>query len=116
LNAEEKPTDSSQAFLKPESILEGPFWSERIKVISSRRVGTSIEIRGVGLKLGRFYERILTESDLAKIKRVDLIGKDFSGDSESFFLFMESKRIRFAYQFDPLYAVKKAIRAGLLQL
>jgi len=42
---------------------------------------------------------------LEKVKRVDLGKKDFSGDAEAFFLSMEGKRIRFAFQFDPLYAV-----------
>jgi len=95
----------SQPLPESEGILEGPFWPERIKVISSKQIGTSVEIRGIGLKSERFYSRILTKSDLVKIKRVDLRRKDFSGDAEAFFLSMEGKRIRFAYQFDPLYAV-----------
>jgi len=103
---QEEKSDSSQTLLKPESVLEGPFWPERVKVISSRQIGTGIEVRAVGLKPPeRFYSRILTKSDLIKIKRVELRRKDFSGDAEAFFLSMEGKRIRFAYQFDPLYAV-----------
>lgn len=102
---DEKPTDSSLAFLKTESILEGPFWPERIKVISTRKIGSTVEIRGIGVKSERFFSRILTRSDLAKIRSVDLRRKDFSGDAESFFLSMEGKRIRFAFQFDPLSAV-----------
>jgi SNF2 family DNA or RNA helicase len=96
---------SIQLLLKPESILEGPFWPERIRVISYKQIGTGIEIQGIGVKSERFYSRILRENDLAKIKRIDLKRKDFSGDAESFFLSMEGKRIRFAFQFDPLYAV-----------
>lgn len=98
MGVEESPIES-------ESVLEGPFWPERIRVISSRRIGTSIEIGGVGLESERFYSRILKENDLTKIKKVELRRRDFSGDSEAFFLYMEGKRIRFAYQFDPLYAV-----------
>ncbi|MCJ7761496.1 DEAD/DEAH box helicase, partial [Candidatus Bathyarchaeota archaeon] len=89
----------------PESILEGPFWPERIKVISSKQIGTGFEVQGIGLKSERFYSRILRPDDLAKIKRVELKQKDFSGDADAFFLSMEGKRIRFAFQFDPLYAV-----------
>lgn len=95
----------SQDLLKAESILDGPFWPERIKVLSARQIGAGVEIRGIGVKSERFFSVILTKKDLAKITRVDLGQKDFSGDAESFFLSMECKRIRFAFQFDPLYAV-----------
>jgi hypothetical protein len=56
--------------LKEGNIIEGPFWPERIKVISCRRVGASVEIYGVGLDSGHFYPRILTLTDLDKIKWV----------------------------------------------
>jgi superfamily II DNA or RNA helicase len=101
----EEKSSREQTILKPESILEGPFWPERIKVISSRQIGTSVEISSIGLRSGLFYPRILTQTDLAKVKKVELKKKDFSGDADAFFLSMEGKRIRFAYQFDPLYAV-----------
>jgi hypothetical protein len=90
---------------KEQTLLEGPFWPERIRVISSRRIGAGIEINGVGLKSEKFYSRILSESDLSKIRRVESERKDFSGDAEAFFLFTEGRSIRLAYQFDPLYAV-----------
>ena len=92
-------------FLKPNSIVEGPFWPERIKVISFRQVGSSIEIYGVGLSTGKFYPRVLTENDVAKIKYVEAKRRDFSCDPEAFFLVNEGRRIRLAHQFDPLYAV-----------
>jgi len=105
MTAEDKTTSLSETFLKPESILEGPFWPERIKVISCKQIGSGIEIQGIGVKSERFYSRILRKTDLEKVKRVDLREKDFSGDAEAFFLSMEGKRIRFAFQFDLLYAV-----------
>jgi len=95
----------SGEFPEPESILEGPFWPERVKVISSRAIGTNLEIRAIGIETERFYSRILTEGDLTKVKRVEIKRKDFSGDAESFFLSMEAHRIRYAFQFDPLFAV-----------
>jgi hypothetical protein len=54
--------------LREGNIIEGPFWPERIKVISYRNVGVSVEIYGVGLDSGRFYPCILTQSDLDKIR------------------------------------------------
>jgi len=96
---------SSGSFPEPGSLLEGPFWPERVKVISSRAVGSKLEVMAVGVQSEHFYSRILTESDLAKVVRVELRRKDFSGDAESFFLSIEAKRVRYAFQFDPLYAV-----------
>lgn len=57
------------------------------------------------VKSERFFSRILKKGDLEKVTRVDLEAKDFSGDAEDFFLSMEGRRIRFAFQFDPLFAV-----------
>jgi superfamily II DNA or RNA helicase len=91
--------------LKEGSIIEGPFWPERIRIISCRSIGASIEIYGVGLDTGHFYPRILTEADFDKIRWVELKERDFSGDAEAFFLVTEGRRIRLAHQFDPLYAV-----------
>ena len=91
--------------LAPDSILEGPFWPERVRVISSRKIGSKFEVSCVGLNSNKFYPNILTERDLAKIRRVDLGRKDFKGDAEAFFLCIEGKRIRYAHQFDPLFAV-----------
>jgi Superfamily II DNA/RNA helicases, SNF2 family len=91
--------------LREGNIIEGPFWPERIRVISCKKVCTSVEIYGVGLDSEHFYPRILTEADLEKIKWVELKERDFSGDAESFFLVTEGRRIRLAHQFDPLYAV-----------
>jgi len=70
-----------EKLIEPGSVLEGPFWPERVRVISSKRVGTGMEISGVGLESDRCYSRIFTESDLIKIKKVELRRRDFSGDS-----------------------------------
>jgi superfamily II DNA or RNA helicase len=89
----------------PGSILEGPFWPERIRVISSEKLGKSIKIYGEGLNTGRLYPMILTEKDLAKVKKIEIRIRDFSCYPEAFFLVIEGRRIRLAHQFDPLYAV-----------
>jgi len=101
-----KPVEKNPALnLQAESVLEGPFWPERIRLISSKEIGANVEIKGVGLESERFYSSILTPADLIKIRQIELKAKDFTGDGEAFFLFLEGKRIRFAHQFDPLYAV-----------
>ena len=105
--SEEGERGSGGELFREQTVLEGPFWPERVKVISSRRIGAGFEIHAIGLSSEppKYYSNILQESDLEKVKRVEVAIMDFSGDPDSFFLFMEGKRIRFAYQFDPLYAV-----------
>ncbi|RLE44576.1 helicase, partial [Candidatus Woesearchaeota archaeon] len=74
-------------------------------IISSKKLGKSIEIYGEGINTGQFYPRILTEKDLTKVRLVEIRTRDFSCDPEAFFLVTEGRRIRLAHQFDPLYAV-----------
>lgn len=83
-----KTTGLSQIISEPGSILEVHFWPERIKVVSSRRIGTSIEIYDVGVNTGQSYPRVLTENDLVKIKSIRLRRRDFSGGAEAFFPFI----------------------------
>lgn len=66
-----------RTLLAPDSILEGPFWPERVRVISSRNIGSKVEVSCVGLNSNKFYSNILTKTDLAKVRRVDLGRKDF---------------------------------------
>ncbi|MGB9831147.1 MAG: DEAD/DEAH box helicase, partial [Fervidicoccus fontis] len=102
----ESKSNQSFTFVKTGDVLEGPFWPEQVRVISSRELGTNIAISCVGLKSERYYsEAIFSKSDLEKIRIIKIRGKDFSGDAEAFFLYMEGKRIRFAFQFDPLFAI-----------
>jgi superfamily II DNA or RNA helicase len=91
--------------LEPGSVIEGPFWPEPVRIISCKRTGSHIIIQGVGQKTEKFYDKMLTEEDLAKIKMTGPKRIDFSGDPEAFFLVIEGRRIRLAHQFDPLYAV-----------
>jgi superfamily II DNA or RNA helicase len=92
-------------FLEPGVIIEGAFWPERVQIISVKRVGSNIWLEGKGLTSNKLYSTILKENELVKVKKVLITKRNFSGDADAFFLFLEGKRIRFAFQFDPLYAV-----------
>ncbi|NVM26402.1 MAG: DUF3883 domain-containing protein [Desulfobacterales bacterium] len=96
---------SSPDSIQKDSILEGPFWPERVRTVGLRQMGKKFVIEAVGLETTRFYSQILSENDLVKIHIAIESGKDFSGDALAFFLAIEAWRIRYAYQFDPLYAV-----------
>ena len=88
------------------NILKSSFWPEEVRVISAKIIGESqIKVEAVGLETHRFYNPILSEAD---IKRIEILEEKpflFSADGESLFLYLESHRIRNAFQFDPLYAV-----------
>ena len=88
------------------SILKGPFWQEKVRVISIKQIGNSqIKIEAVGLETNGFYNPILSEEDFKSIEVIEEKQFSFSADGESVFLYLESHRIRNAFQFDPLYAV-----------
>jgi len=88
------------------NILKSPFWPEKVRVISAKTIGKNqIRIEAVGLETQHFYNPILSEED---IKTIEILKEKpflFSADGESLFLYIESHRIRNAFQFDPLYAV-----------
>ncbi|MCX7950149.1 MAG: SNF2-related protein, partial [Treponemataceae bacterium] len=90
----------------PDQILEGPFWPEPVRVISVKFIGENqVRIEAVGTQTQRYYNPILTSDDLKSIRIQGERVLKFTGDGESLFLFLESHRIRNAFQFDPLYAV-----------
>jgi len=93
--------------IKEGNILKGPFWPEKVKVISVKNIGINIIIEAIGLEKNHtYYNSILTIKDINnKIEIEEEKKYSFSGDAESLFLYIESHRIRNAFQFDPLYAV-----------
>ena len=92
--------------IQQDNILKSPFWPEKVRVISAKTIGKSqIKIEGVGLETHHFYNPILSEEDLKTIEILEERPFLFSADGESLFLYLESNRIRNAFQFDPLYAV-----------
>jgi len=85
--------------------LQGPFWPETVRVVSIKRVGELLSLESVGTESNTFYSQILSPTDLEKIIVAGGSRRDFGGDANGLFLSIEGKRIRYAYQFDPLYAV-----------
>lgn len=86
-------------------LLRGDYWPEVVRVLSARRVGDSISVEAVGVKSNQYYQRVVPLKDWARIEVVEQEGRDFAGRGQAFFLGVEGHRIRFAYQFDPLFAV-----------
>jgi SNF2 family DNA or RNA helicase len=88
------------------SILKGPFWPERVRVLSAKTIGKhQLRIEAVGVNTNRFYNLVFSEEDIRKIEIQHEKPFTFTSDGESVFLYLEAHRIRNAFQFDPLYAV-----------
>ena len=89
-----------------DTILDGPYWKEKVRVITSRQISDDmIKLEAVGVETDKYYSQIISGRDLDKIKIEEETDLKFSGEGEGFFLYIESHRIRNAFQFDPLYAV-----------
>ncbi|MGQ9618253.1 MAG: hypothetical protein ACUVUG_04730, partial [Candidatus Aminicenantia bacterium] len=87
------------------SILKSPFWPEKVRVISTKIIGENqIIIEAVGLETHppRFYNPVLSEKDIRSIEILEEKPLFFKADGEKLFLYLESHRIRNAFQFDPL--------------
>jgi len=94
------------AQIQPGNIIKGAFWPETVRVISAKSIGRNrMRIEAVGLKTQCFYNQILSEEDARLAEIIEERPFAFSSDGESLFLYLESHRIRNAFQFDPLYAV-----------
>jgi len=91
--------------LKAGVILEGDFWREPVRILTVQRLGNCTKVEAVGTKTQQFYSHILSAEDLSRVSVATETGRDFGGDGEAFFLAMEANRIRYAHQFDPLFAV-----------
>lgn len=90
---------------KANDILEGVFWQEPVRVLTIQPFGQLVRLEAVGTRTQQFYSRIFTLADLAQVRLAPATGRDFQGRGEAFFLGIEGHRIRFAQQFDPLFAV-----------
>lgn len=89
-----------------DSILSAPFWSECVRVIASRTIDeNTVKVEAVGIVSEKYYSRLIDYNDLDLISIEEETRRKFNEDAERFFLFIESHRIRNAFQFDPLYAV-----------
>ncbi|MDW8367695.1 MAG: SNF2-related protein, partial [Abditibacteriales bacterium] len=91
--------------IRPDDLLQAPFWPEPVRVLTVQQVGNHTRIEAVGTRTQQFYSRLLAQADLDEVHIVSTTAPEFSGNAEAFFLATEAHRIRFAYQFDPLFAV-----------
>ena len=54
--------------LSPGAVLEGPFWSEPVRVVAARHLSKLQEVETAGLRTGRFYRSALTAEQMGVVR------------------------------------------------
>ncbi len=87
--------------------LEGPHWTEPVKVLAVKVWGTKIEVQAEGLHSRRLWKKLLKADDFAGPVKITPSGKlaGLTGNPTHFRLAAEAHRIRLAFQYDPHFAV-----------
>ncbi len=87
-------------------VLDGPHWTEPVKVLTAKLRATRVEVQAVGLHTKRLWTKLLKEDDFQAIK-ITQTGQPavLDGNPKHFRLASEAHRIRLAYQYDPHFAV-----------
>ncbi|MBV8554832.1 MAG: DEAD/DEAH box helicase, partial [Planctomycetaceae bacterium] len=100
-------TDEILKRLVDGAILEGPFFSEPVKILSAKARGTRIEIQAVGLYSKQLWNKLLKAEDFDDKITITQAAESaaLNGNPTHFRLAAEAHRIRLAYQYDPHFAV-----------
>ena len=87
--------------------LEGPHWTEPVRVLTAKARGSKIEVQAVGLHTKRLWTKLLKPEEFDGTIRVTQAGQlaALNGNPTHFRLAAEAHRIRLAFQYDPHFAV-----------
>lgn len=87
--------------------LEGPHWTEPVRVLTAKARGSRIEVQAVGLTSRRLWTKLLKADDFNGSIKVTQAGQlaALDGNATHFRLAAEAHRIRLAFQYDPHFAV-----------
>jgi len=87
--------------------LEGPYWTEPVKVLVAKARGTRIELQTVGLHTKRLWNKLLKAEDFGEAIKITQACElaALTGNPTHFRLAAEAHRIRLAFQYDPHFAV-----------
>ncbi len=106
MNQEEKTAAASRPYLPTVgSIIQLRSSEEPVEVVTVNPVGEGAHLVLRGVHSGKLHDKLLTADDLRELEENTAAPAKGAASAERFFLGMEAHRIRFAYQFDPLYAV-----------
>ncbi|MFH1931867.1 MAG: helicase-related protein [Pseudomonadota bacterium] len=90
--------------IKPNVIVRGPIFPERVKVITTVPLGDSIKLIGEGMETGKVHQPILNENQIAELE-VSPEKEPFDGDPVKFRLGIEAMRLGLAYEYDPYFSL-----------
>lgn len=95
------------ALLTDGTTLEGPHWTEPVRVLTAKARGPRIEVQAVGLNTKRLWTKLLNPEDFSNSINVTAAGQlaALNGNPTHFRLAAEAHRIRLAFQYDPHFAV-----------
>ncbi len=94
------------ARLRPNVIVCGPMFPERVQIIEVLPIGSAIRLKGEGLTTGQVRRLTLTPDQLKDITIED-IGL-FDGDPQRFRLGIEALRLGLAYEYDRYFSLSIA--------
>ncbi len=89
------------------TLLEGPHWTEPVRVLTVKARGNRIEVQAVGVNTKRLWTKLLKAEDFNRAIKVTQAGElaALNGNPTHFRLAAEAHRIRLAFQYDPHFAV-----------
>ena len=93
--------------IKPNVIVQGPIFPERVRVITTLLMGDSIKLVGEGMETGKVHQPILNENQIAQME-VSSEKEPFDGDPAKFRLGIEAMRLGLAYEYDPYFSLSIA--------
>jgi superfamily II DNA or RNA helicase len=96
--------------LEAGATLEGPHWTEPVKVLAVKARGARVEVQAVGQHTKRLWNKLLKADDFDGTIRVTQASQSaaLTGNPTHFRLAAEAHRIRLAFQYDPHFAVSVA--------
>lgn len=89
------------------TVLEGPHWTEPVRILTAKARGGRIEIQAVGTHTQKLWQKLLKPEEFDGTVKVTQAGQlaALDGDPTHFRLAAEAHRIRLAFQYDPHFAV-----------
>jgi len=93
--------------LSERTALEGPHWTEPVRILTVKARGNRIEVQAVGTHTKRLWTKLLKPEEFDGTIKVTQAGDlaALNGDPTHFRLAAEAHRIRLAFQYDPHFAV-----------
>ena len=92
--------------LRPDTIIEGPFWPGPVRVIRVGEHGSAVRVEAVGVVDSHYYDRTIPADQLStQVSEVSGGTHIFDAEPRLFRLAVEALRTHMAHTFDPQFAV-----------